>query len=54
MLLDDRLKRIEQQKRIAQIKSKKILFTNPNPNQNPTITSNIQPSKNNLRMMNFR
>ena len=52
MLLDDKIKAIEHRKRIQEIKSKKLLFTSvPGGQSNPR---NIRPSKNNLRMMNFR
>jgi hypothetical protein len=52
MLLDDKIKAIEHKKRIEQIKSKKLLFTSvPGVQTNPR---NIQPTRNNLRMMNFR
>ena len=57
MLIDDKLKQIEERKRISQIKSTKMLFTsNVNGlNINPSLTNNnIQSSKNGLRMMNFR
>ena len=52
MLLEDKIKQIEQQKRIAEIKSTKLMFTT-NPG-NPGNPRNIQASRNNLRMMNFR
>jgi len=52
MLLDDKIKEIEHKKRIEQIKSKKLLFTSVPGSQSNT--RNIQASKNNLRMMNFR
>lgn len=52
MLLEDRLKAIEQKKRIEQIKSTKLLFTSaPGAQSNPR---NVVASKNNLRSMNFR
>jgi hypothetical protein len=52
MLLEDKIRAIEHKKRIEQIKSKKLLFTSvPGAQSNPR---NIQPSKNSLRMMNFR
>ena len=51
MLLEDRKRAIEHKKRIEQIKSKKLLFTTtPGMGTNPR---NIQPTKNNLRRMNF-
>lgn len=52
MLLEDRIKAIEQKKKIEQIKSTKMLFTStPGSNSNPR---NVVASKNNLRSMNFR
>jgi len=48
MLLDDKIKRIEQQKRISQIKSTKLLFTT-----NADSQGVIRPTKNNLRSMSF-
>ena len=52
MLLDDKIKALEHKKRIEQIKSKKLMFTSvPGVQSNPR---NIQASRNNLRMMNFR
>jgi hypothetical protein len=48
MLIEDKIKRIEQKKRISQIKSTKLIFTTNVGNQNV-----IQPTKNNLRNMNF-
>ena len=50
MLLEDRIKRIQERNRIAQIKSTKLLFESNNTQIN---TGNIRVSKNNLRMMNF-
>lgn len=51
MLLDDKIKHIEQIKRINEIKSKKLFFTS---NQDPTlIRKNIQPTTNTLRKMSF-
>jgi hypothetical protein len=44
MVLEERIKRIQQRNRIAQIKSTKMLFENNN---------NINASKNTLRMMRF-
>ena len=46
MLLEERIKRIQERNRIAQIKSTKMLFENNNHN-------NIGASKNTLRMMKF-
>ena len=52
MLLEDKIKAIQHKKMIEQIKPKKMMFTsNPGMSLNP---SNINASKNNLRMMNFR
>jgi len=56
MLLEDRIKRIQERKRIAQIKSTKLLFeSNNNGNSSSNISNNrsIGASKNNLRMMSF-
>ena len=55
MLLEDKIKSIEERKRIAQIKSTKLLFTtngviNNNTNNGQT---NIRPTNNGLRMMRF-
>jgi hypothetical protein len=44
MLLEDKIKRIQEQRRIAQIKPKKLLFTN---------IGTIQATKNGLRQMGF-
>ena len=46
MVLEERIKRIQERNRIAQIKSTKMLFENNNHN-------NIGASKNTLRMMKF-
>jgi hypothetical protein len=52
MLLDDKIKAIQHKKLLEQIKPKKMMFTsNPGMSLNPT---NINATKNNLRMMNFR
>lgn len=52
MLLEDRIKAIEHKKMVEQVKSKKMLFTAaPGATSNPR---NLQASRNNLRMMNFR
>jgi hypothetical protein len=52
MLLEDKIKQIQQQKRISEIKSTKLMFTsNPGYPGNPR---NIQASRNNLKMMSFR
>lgn len=45
MLLEDKIKQIVEKKRISQIKSTKLLFTN---------SININVNKNKLNMMNFR
>ena len=50
MVLEERIKTYEQRKRIAEIKSKKLMFTT-NP-ENPINPRNIQPSRNNLRTIN--
>ena len=49
MLLEDKIERIKQQKRISEIKSTKLFFTT-NTGGNGTISS----SRNNLKSMNFR
>ncbi len=49
MLVEERLRQIEERKRISQIKSTRMLFTTNVGNQ-----GNIQASKNGLRMMSFR
>ena len=51
ILLEERIKRIQERKRIAQIKSTKLLFVEGNNSNNGN--NNIRSSKNNLRMMNF-
>ena len=56
MLLEDRIKAIQQKNRIAQIKSTKMIYTNNitnigQNNINPTV--NLKASKNNLRRMSF-
>ena len=55
MVYEERLKQIEQRKRVAEIKSTKLMFTTTpgnhiNNNVNPR---NVQPSKNTLRKMAF-
>ena len=50
MILEDRIKRIQERNRIAKIKSTKLMFESNNTQVN---TGNIRVSKNNLRMMNF-
>jgi hypothetical protein len=52
MLLEDKLKKIEQQKRISEIKSTKLIFTT-NPVYPITVQQNIGANKNSLRRMNF-
>ena len=55
MLLDDKIKQIQQQKKIAEIKSTKLLFVSNAGNQNNASNPrNMQASRNNLRSMNFR
>jgi hypothetical protein len=55
MLLEDRVKRIEERKRISQIKSTKMMYTsNIEYNNNNNTNNTIQASKNSLRMMSFR
>ena len=55
MLLEDRIKRLEEKKRIAQIKSTKLMFTSNIEHNNSNNSNNaIQASKNSLRMMSFR
>jgi hypothetical protein len=57
MVYEQKVKEAEERKRNAEIKSTKLMFTtnkgyeNANNGKNP---ANIRPSKNNLRMMNFR
>jgi hypothetical protein len=56
MLLEDRIKAIQQKNRIAQIKSTKMLYTNNVTNigqNNVNQTVNLKASKNNLRRMSF-
>jgi hypothetical protein len=51
MLLEDKIKQIEQLKRKNEIKSTKLMFTS---NEDATLNrKNIQPTKNNLRKMSF-
>ena len=55
MLLDDKIKQIQQQKKIAEIKSTKLLFvSNAGNHNNASNPRNMQASRNNLRSMNFR
>ena len=52
MLLEDKIKQIQHKKMVEEVKSKKMLFTStPGASSNPR---NLQASRNNLRMMNFR
>jgi len=52
MLLDDKIKEIAHRKMIEEVKSKKMMFTSaPGASLNPR---NLQATRNNLRMMNFR
>ena len=56
MVLEEHIKRIQERKRISQIKSTKLLFVQSNNSSigNNNINTNpIRPSKNNLRMMKF-
>jgi len=54
MVYEDRIKRIEERKRISEIKSTKLMFTTTPDNHvgkgNPR---NVQSSKNSLRKMSF-
>ena len=49
MLLEDKIKELQQKKRISEIKSTKLMFTTNISNQSNT----IRPTRNNLRSMNF-
>jgi hypothetical protein len=49
MLLEDKIKELQQKKRIAEIKTTKLMFTTNVPEQSNT----IRPTRNNLRSMNF-
>jgi hypothetical protein len=52
MLLEDKIKQIQHRKLIEEVKSKKMMFTSaPGASLNPR---NLQATRNNLRMMNFR
>jgi hypothetical protein len=54
MVLEERIKQIQERNRIAQIKSTKMMFiSNPNVPQNRN-SGVIRASKNNLRSMNFK
>ena len=54
MVYELRLKQEEERKRISEIKSTKLMFTTNKDSNNGKNPANIRPSKNNLRMMNFR
>ena len=56
MVLEERMRRIQERNRIAQIKSTKMLYESNNGNignNNIRNNGNIHASKNNLRMMKF-
>lgn len=54
MVREDRIKRIEERKRISEIKSTKLMFTTtPDNHVGQVNPRNIQPSKNSLRKMSF-
>lgn len=56
MVLEERMRRIQERNRIAQIKSTKMLYESNNGNigsNNVRNNGNIHASKNNLRMMKF-
>ncbi len=54
MVMEERIKRVEEKKRIAEIKSTKLMFTTtPDNNFNQRNPRNIQTSRNNLRKMSF-
>ena len=54
MVYEERIKRIEERKRIAEIKSTKLMFTTtPDNHVGQVNPRNIQPSRNNLRKMSF-
>ena len=54
MVMEDRIKRVEERKRIAEIKSTKLMFTTtPDNNFNQRNPRNIQTSRNNLKKMSF-
>jgi hypothetical protein len=54
MLLEDKLKMIEERKRLSQIKSTKLLFTTNELRNNTNGQTNIRPTNNSLRMMRFK
>ena len=54
MVYEDRIKRIEERKRISEIKSTKLMFTTtPDSYAGQVNPRNIRPSKNSLRKMSF-
>ena len=54
MVYEDRIKRIEERKRISEIKSTKLMFTTTPDNHVGRVNPrNIKPSKNSLRKMSF-
>jgi hypothetical protein len=54
MVYEDRIKRIEERKRISEIKSTKLMFTTTPDNYAGQVNPrNIQPSRNTLRKMSF-
>ena len=55
MVLEERIRQINERNRIAEIKPKNLLFiSNPNTSQNLNHVPSIRASKNNLRSMNFK
>jgi hypothetical protein len=55
MVIEDKIKAIQQRNRIAQIKSTKMLYTNNVTNSGIINTNgNLRASRNNLRSMSFR
>ena len=55
MLLEDKIKQIEQRRKISELKSTKLMFTtNPSNYANSVHPRNIQTSKNNLKIMTFK
>jgi hypothetical protein len=54
MVYEDRIKRIEERKRISEIKSTKLMFTTTPDNYAGRVNPrNIQPTRNTLRKMSF-
>ena len=54
MVYEDRIKRIEERKRISEIKSTKLMFTTTPDNYAGQVNPrNVQPSRNTLRKMSF-